>query len=133
MPSEYVFTARPAASVSRNASSRSRAPTPRRRPGLAGQPPDQHEVLGAGEPLVHRRVLPGQPGELPDLVGMAHHVVAADAGLPAVRPQQGGEDADRSGLAELWTMTFLSGKYAYDYPDQDSRLWHGGKLPSVSI
>jgi len=71
------------------------------RPGRlvpASQPPDEHQVLGAGKPLVHRRVLPGQPGELPDLVGLAHRVAAADRRVPAVRPHQRGQDPDRGGL-----------------------------------
>jgi hypothetical protein len=56
-------------------------PAPGRGPRLPGQPPDKHQVLGPGKRLVHRRVLPGEPGELPDLMSLAHHVVPAHAGV----------------------------------------------------
>jgi hypothetical protein len=32
-------------------------------------------------------------------VRVVHHVVAADRGVPAIGPQQGGQDPDRSGLS----------------------------------
>jgi hypothetical protein len=72
-------------------------------PGLgsrqAQQSADRDEVVRPGQPLVHRRVLAGGPDELPDLVRVAQHVVAADARLPAVRSQQRGQDTDRGRLA----------------------------------
>jgi hypothetical protein len=74
-------------------------PAPRLRPGLAEQPGDQHQVFRAGEVLVHRRVLPGQPDQLAHPVRVGEHVVPADGGPPLVRAQQGGQDAHRGGLA----------------------------------
>src|SRR5205085_4440395 len=48
--------------------------------------------------------VPGAAGVVePEHLAVAYHVVAADASVPAVRPQQGGEDADRGGLARaVW-------------------------------
>ena len=51
----------------------------------------------AGECVVHRRVLPGQPDELPDVVCLAHRV---EPGVAAVRPDQPGEDAHCCRLAD---------------------------------
>jgi hypothetical protein len=51
----------------------------------------------AGECVVHRRVLPGQPDELPGVVCLAHHV---EPGMAAVRPDQRGEDAHCCRLAD---------------------------------
>jgi len=74
----------------------------RPRPGVrarqAKQPSDHDEVVGPRQPLVHRGVLPGEADELPDLVGVAYHVITADARLAAVRLEQRGEDPDRGRL-----------------------------------
>ena len=51
-------------------------PGPGLAPGHAQQPADEQQVLHPGQRLVHRRVLPGQPDQLADLVRLAHHVVA---------------------------------------------------------
>ena len=64
----------------------------------AEQVTDHDEVVGPGQSLVHRRVLAGETDELTDLVGIAQHVVAADARLPAVRLEQRGQDPHRGGL-----------------------------------
>jgi hypothetical protein len=53
----------------------------------------------AGQRLVHGGVLPGQADQLTDLVGVVDHVVAADGGVPAVRPDQRGQYPDGGGLA----------------------------------
>jgi hypothetical protein len=53
-----------------------------------------HPLAAMGEPM-----LPGEADQLPDLVGVAEHVVAADGGLAAVRPEQRGQDAHRGRLA----------------------------------
>jgi hypothetical protein len=66
---------------------------------LPDQAPDQLQVLQPGQALVDRCVLPGQPDELPDLMGVRHHVVATDGGVAAVGPDQGGENTDGSALA----------------------------------
>ena len=74
-------------------------PGPDVRPRHAEQAADHDEVVGPGQALVYRRVLPGEADELPHLVGVPQHVVAADADLAAVRPEQRGEDPNRRGLA----------------------------------
>jgi DNA-binding SARP family transcriptional activator len=74
-------------------------PLPGLRAGGAGQPADQHQVLGAGEGLVDRRVLAGQPDELADLVCRVRDAVTEHRGLARVRGDQGGEHADNGGLA----------------------------------
>jgi hypothetical protein len=68
-------------------------------PRQVDQPADQHQVLGAGQVVVHRRVLTGEPGQPPHPAGVRHHVQPADAGGPGVRPQQRRQDADGGGLA----------------------------------
>jgi hypothetical protein len=74
-------------------------PGPGLRPRQAEQAADHDEVVRPRESLVHRGVLAGEADELPDLVGVAQHVVPADARLAAVRPQQRGQDPDRGRLA----------------------------------
>ena len=69
------------------------------RPAQVVQPPDDLQVLPAGQLFLDGGRLPGQPdrpahrGRLPD------HVVALDHRPPPVREQQGGQDAYRGGLA----------------------------------
>jgi hypothetical protein len=58
--------------------------------GLQASRPMRIRFSRAGERAVHRRVLPGQPDELPDVVCLAHRV---EPGVAAVRPDQPGEDA----------------------------------------
>jgi hypothetical protein len=67
--------------------------------GELQQPGDQHQVLVAGELLVHRRVLAREPDQRTDPLRLADHVEAAHARHAAVGAQQGGQDADRGGLA----------------------------------
>jgi hypothetical protein len=57
------------------------------------------QVLEAGQVLVHRRVLPGQPDPLADLRGGATHVDACHLGGAVVGLEQGREHPDRGGLA----------------------------------
>src|SRR5206468_5072028 len=68
-------------------------------PWDAEQAADHDEVVGPGQALVYRRVLSGEADELPHLVGIAQHVVAADTDTAAVRPEQRGEDPHRRRLA----------------------------------
>jgi hypothetical protein len=72
-------------------------------PGVAAreleQAGDQDQVLGPGQLLVDGGVLAGQADQAPDPVGLADHVEAADAGVSAVRAQQGGQDAHGRRLA----------------------------------
>ena len=60
---------------------------------------DHHEVLLAGEVLVDRGVLPGEPDLGAQRARVTDDVEAGDAGAARVRRQQGGEDADGRGLA----------------------------------
>ena len=63
------------------------------------QAAEQLEVLAPGEELVDGVVLHGQADPAPDLRGFPCDVEAGDLGAAAVRPQQGGEDPHRGGLA----------------------------------
>jgi hypothetical protein len=63
------------------------------------QPAEHHQVAAAVEDLVDRGVLADQPDPPPYVRGLRGHVEAVDRGSPAVGAQQGGEDADGSGLA----------------------------------
>ena len=63
------------------------------------EPADHLQVLLAGQILVDRRILAGEPDHRPDLVRVGHHVLAEDPRGPGVRRQQGGQDADDGGLA----------------------------------
>ena len=76
------------------------------RRGLAGgrlgdalEPREEHEVLGGGEVLVDRRVLPGHAEQLPDDVRLTADVVAEDLAATAVDRQQRGEHLQHGGLA----------------------------------
>jgi len=62
------------------------------------QLPDEHEVLPAGEVLVDRGVLAGQPDLLADPVRIARHVEPGHLGKAGIGSQQGGQDAHRGGL-----------------------------------
>jgi hypothetical protein len=76
---------------------------PGARPGVAPGKPEQashqHQVLVAGEVLVHRGVLPRETHLFPYPPGVAHDVVTQDGRRPRVGGQQGGEDPDGRGLA----------------------------------
>jgi hypothetical protein len=74
-------------------------PPPRGLLGQVEQLADHDQVLGPGEILVHRGELAGQADVLTYLVGLGADVEPVDPGGPRVRAQQGGENADRRGLA----------------------------------
>src|SRR5690606_12810586 len=63
------------------------------------QPADEVQVLPAGQLLVHRGVLAGQPDHPAQLPGPADHVVPGDGGPSGGRGEQGGEDPHEGGLA----------------------------------
>jgi hypothetical protein len=54
---------------------------------------EQQQVLRAGQHLVHRGVLPGQPDQLTHPVRVADDVVAADLRVAGVRREQRGQNA----------------------------------------
>jgi hypothetical protein len=60
---------------------------------------EQLEVLAAGEHLVDRVVLAGQPDPAADRGRVPRHVEARDRGAARVRPQERGEDPHRGRLA----------------------------------
>ncbi len=61
--------------------------------------PDQLEVLGGGEPLVHRRVLAREADARADASGVGVDVDAVDRGAAAVCSEERGEDPDGRRLA----------------------------------
>jgi len=68
---------------------------------------DHDQVLGAGQVLVDRGELAGQPNALAYLAGLRAHVEPVDPGGPRIGAQQRGENADGGGLAQPWTLTLL--------------------------
>jgi hypothetical protein len=74
-------------------------PGPRGTGGQAAQPARHDQVLGAGQQIVQRRVLPGQADPAADPGALGGDVVAGHPGPPAVRPGQRGQDPHRGGLA----------------------------------
>ena len=74
----------------------------------------QPQVLGAAEVVVEHAVLEDDADRAPDLDGVGAHVVAADRRLPARRPDQRGEHADRGGLARA-----VGSEQAEDLPGPD--------------
>jgi ABC-type Na+ transport system ATPase subunit NatA len=76
-----------------------RGPTP----GLAArqieEAGDEDEVVRAGQRLVDRRVLPGEPDPRPHLVGVRNNIDSRHHGATRVRLQQGRQDAHRGRLA----------------------------------
>ncbi len=60
---------------------------------------DHDQVLRAGQVLVDRGELAGQPDAHPHLAGLRTHVEPVDPGGPRVSAQQRGENADGGGLA----------------------------------
>jgi hypothetical protein len=75
-----------------------RAP-PAPAPAQVAQVGHQGQVLGAGEQLVHRGELAGDPDRGTHRVRVPGHVMAADAHLAAVGADQGRQDVHRGGLA----------------------------------
>jgi hypothetical protein len=69
------------------------------RPAQVIQAADDLQVFPAGQLFLDGRGLPGQADRAADGSGLADDVVTLDPGPPAVRRQQGGQDADRGGLA----------------------------------
>ena len=63
------------------------------------QTADHVDVLAAGQVLVDRRVLSGQPDDAADHVGRLDDVVAEDGRRTRVRLEDGGQDAYGGGLA----------------------------------
>ena len=61
--------------------------------------PDHLEVLEAGQVVVDRGVLSGEPDLGPQDIGVAHDVEARDPGAAAVGLEQRGQDPYRGGLA----------------------------------
>ena len=68
-------------------------------PRQAEQPGDQHEVVGAGQGFVDRRVLARQADAGAHGLGLGDHVVTEHADPTRIGPQQGGEHAHGGGLA----------------------------------
>src|SRR5581483_8192963 len=67
--------------------------------GQVDEPSDQAQVLTSREVAVDGRVLTGQADRAPDGLGVPDDVVAEHLRPPAVRSQDGRENADRRGLA----------------------------------
>ena len=74
-------------------------PRPRRCAREVVQAAEHPEVLAAGQVLVDRRVLAGEPDRLPDRLRLAQHVEAGDPRAAGVRPEQRREDAHGRRLA----------------------------------
>ena len=74
-------------------------PAARFRPGQVIEPPDDLQVLPAGQFLLDGGRLPGQPDRPADRGRFPHHVVTLDDRPAAVRLEQRGQDPDRGGLA----------------------------------
>jgi hypothetical protein len=69
-------------------------------PARQVQQPGHHlQVLLAGQLVVDGRVLAGQADRAADAGRVGEQVVPGDHGVAAVRPDQGGEDADHRRLA----------------------------------
>jgi len=68
-------------------------------PGQVVEPADHLDVLPAGQVLVHRGVLTGQPDVRPQLRRVPDDVIAGHLGASGVGPEQRGEDPDGGGLA----------------------------------
>ena len=99
MPPEKVAICRSAASSRPNCPISVVARSLRVRPRQAEQPAEQPEVLGGGQVLVDRGVLPGDADQLPHLVRLPQHVDPEDLRLSGVDPQQGRQHAQHRGLA----------------------------------
>ena len=73
-------------------------PAPGLGPAQVIQPPDDLQVLLAGELLLDGGRLAGQPDRPADRGRVAHHVIALDQRPPSVGKQQRGQDPHRRGL-----------------------------------
>jgi hypothetical protein len=112
--------------------------------GEVEQLADHHEVLLAGQQLVDRGVLAGQPDLLAHPRGLAGDVVAGHAGAPGVGGDEGGEDANGGGLAgavgpedaedaaaaggEVDAGERLGGSEALAEPFSFDRVFHAGSI-----
>ena len=67
--------------------------------GQAAQPAEDDQVLIPGQIVIEGGELAGHGHPCPDRIHLAHHVEPQDTGGAAVRPGQGGQDADGGGLA----------------------------------
>ena len=63
------------------------------------QAPDHLEVLQAGQVLVDRGVLSGEPDDVPQLLRVTDDVVSRHGGVTRVRVEEGREDPHNRGLA----------------------------------
>ena len=99
MPPENAEIGLSAASVRSNCSSSAGRRSCVPRLGDALEPGEEHEVLGGGEVLVDRGVLPGHAEQLADDVRLTAYVVAEHLARAAVDRQQGGEHLEHRGLA----------------------------------
>ena len=81
------------------------------------QLPDHHQVLPAGEQLVEGGVLGRDPDPAPHVGGMGGDVEAGHPCPPLVGVAQGGEDADRRGLAGA-----VGSQEAEDGPRRDGEV-----------
>ena len=99
MPPEYWVTGFVAASDKPELLEEFTGLALRRAAPEALQAREEHEILDARECLVERGVLSGEADELADDLGLAHDVVAEDAGVAGVGPQECREHRDRRGLA----------------------------------
>jgi hypothetical protein len=64
-----------------------------------GEAGDHADVLATAQVLVNGGVLPGQPDDVANQVGLLCHVVAQDGRVTLVGFEDGREDADRRGLS----------------------------------
>ena len=99
MPPEYVRTSRSPASDEVERGEELARPLARAPAAEVVEPADHLEVLEAGQVLVHRGVLAGEPDLLANLRRVAHDVEARDARRALVREQQRGQDPHRRRLA----------------------------------
>ena len=99
MPPEYVRSGRSAASTSPNDSSSSAARSCAFALRMRPSRPDEDQVLAAGQVLVDRRELAGQPDDAAHELRLADDVEPGDGRVTAVGLQQRRQDADRRRLA----------------------------------
>src|SRR5262249_11928923 len=87
------------------------------------QAPEQPQVLAAGQPVVERRLLPGQRQLGTRGGGPAHDVVAGDERAPRAGERERGEDADRRRL----TRPVVAGR-AEQGPRLDAEIQAGKRF-----
>ena len=98
MPPEYVEAGFNPASTRSNCSSNSGGTPPALRSPQVAQVRHEVQVLLAGEEVVDRGELPGDPDHVTHRIGVAGDVMARDTHLAAVEPDQGGQDLHGGGL-----------------------------------